>query len=149
MLTKLLEKDGHIITDVECDSWEEVVDILVAPLIADGSVEPQFAESAKEAAVQYGGYVVLIEDIAFFHGRPEAGVKKLDISMALLKKPVYLLEKRITAAFLMAAVDNVSHRDLLKALSQFMNDEKCLELLRKGEDLDAIMTNFKKVEGKI
>jgi len=146
MLTKLLEKEGHVITDVECEDWKDVVDILAEPLIADGSVEPQFAESAKEAAMQFGGYVVLIDDIAFFHGRPEEGVNKMDISLALLKKPVYLFEKRITAAFLMAAVDNVSHRDLLKSLSRFMNDDESLELLRKGEDVESIMANFKKVE---
>ena len=146
IITKLLEKEGHFLTDVLCDDWEQLVDVIAAPLIAEGAVDPQFVESAKEAAKQFGGYVVLIEDIAFFHGRPEAGVYELSLSLALLKDPVYLFEKRIKAAFLLAAVDNVSHRGLLKELSRFMNDDECLELLRKGEDAETIISKLKEVE---
>ena len=148
IILELLDKEDHIQKDVVCDGWEELVDILAAPLIADGTVEPQYAESAKEAARQFGGYVVLIDDIAFFHGRPEEGVNELGITLALLKEPVYLFEKRIKAAFLFTAVDNISHRGVLKDLSRFMNDDECLELLRRGDDLEAIISKFKEVEGK-
>ena len=148
IITKLLEKEGHLLNDVSCDDWEELVDIIAAPLIADGSVEPQYAESAKEAAKQFGGYVVLIDDIAFFHGRPEAGVHEVAMTLALLKEPVYLFEKRIKAAFLFSAVDNISHRDVLKDLFLIMNDDECLELLREGKDLNAIMRKFKDVENR-
>jgi len=144
----MLEKEGHLIKDVVCDSWEELVDILAVPMLKEGAVEPEFVESAKEAVREFGGYVVLIEDIAFFHGKPEIGVHNLALTFATLKEPVYISEKRIRVAFLLAAVDNVSHRGLLKELSTFMTDEDCLELLRKGEDIDAIMAKFKEVEQK-
>jgi len=146
IITKLLEKEGHLLKDVVCEDWEELVDIIAAPLIAEGTVEPEFVDSAKEAAKQFGGYVVLIDDIAFFHGKPESGVHELALTLALLKQPVYIFEKRITAAFLLAATDYISHRGLLKELSLFMNDDGCLELLRKGEDLDAIINKLKEVE---
>jgi len=146
MITSLLEKEGHLLQDVVCTDWENLVDILAAPLIADGSVLPQFAESAKVAVRQFGGYVVLIEDIAFFHGRPEDGVLELSMTLGLLKEPIYLGEKRIKAAFLFAAIDNESHRELLGGLARLMNDEDCLELLREGRDLDAIMKKCKEVE---
>ena len=146
IITKLLEKEGHLLKDVVCEDWEELVDIIAAPLVAEGTVEPEFVDSAKEAAKQFGGYVVLIDDIAFFHGKPESGVHELALTLALLKQPVYIFEKRITAAFLLAAVDYISHRDLLKELSLFMNDDGCLELLRKGKDLDAIINKLKEVE---
>ena len=142
----MLEKEGHLIKDVLCDSWEELVDILAVPLLNEGSVEPRFVESAKEAVREFGGYMVLIDDIAFFHGKPEEGVRELALTLAFLKDPVYLSEKRITVAFLLAAIDNVSHRGLLKELSHFMNDEECLELLRKGEDIDVIMGKLKEIE---
>jgi len=146
IITKLLEKEGHLIKDAVCEDWEELVDIIAAPLVAEGTVEPEFVDSAKEAAKQFGGYVVLIDDIAFFHGKPESGVHELALTLALLQQPVFIFEKRITAAFLLAAVDYTSHRGLLKELSLFMNDDECLELLRKGEDLDAILNKFKEVE---
>jgi len=146
MITNLLEKEGHLLQEVVCTDWENLVDILAAPLIADGSVLPPFAESAKVAVRQFGGYVVLIEDIAFFHGRPEDGVQALSMTLGLLKEPIYLGEKRIKAAFLFAAIDNESHRELLGGLARLMNDEDCLELLREGRDLDAIMKKFKEME---
>jgi len=147
IITGLLGKKGHLFKDVVCNDWEELVDIIAAPLLAEGAVEPQFVESAKEAAKQFGGYVVLIDDIAFFHGRPDAGVREIALTLALLKQPVYLFEKRITVAFLLAAVDNNSHIDLLKELSLLLNDDECLKLLRKGGDLDAILNKFREVEG--
>jgi len=148
IITKLLEKEGHFLAEVICKDWEEVVDKAAAPLIAEGAVEPQFVASAKEAAKQFGGYVVLIEDIAFFHGRPEAGVHEIGMTLVLLKDPVYLFEKRIKAAFLFAAVDNASHRNLLKALSWILNDDTCLERLRDGRDPETIMKRMKEVEAK-
>jgi len=146
MITNLLEKEGHLLQDIICTDWENLVDILAAPLIADGSVLPQFAESAKVAVRQFGGYVVLIDDIAFFHGRPEDGVQELSMTLGLLKEPIYLGEKRIKAAFLFAAIDNSSHQELLGALAKLMNDDDCLELLCEGRDLNAIMKKCKEVE---
>jgi len=146
MITALLEKKGHLLQDVACSGWEEVVDLLAAPLIAEGAVTEAFAASAKEGAKQFGGYVVLVEDIAFFHGRPEAGVHEIAMTLALLKEPVYLFEKRIKAAFLFAAVDTESHGELLRALAGIMNDEACLALLRDGTDPDAILKKCKEVE---
>jgi len=142
----MLGKDGHLIDNVSCGSWEELIDILAEPMLREGTVEPEFVESAKDAVREFGGYMVLIEDIAFFHGKPEIGVHGLALTLALLNEPVFLLDKRIRAAFLLAAVDNISHRGLFKELSVFMTDEICLDLLRKGEETDIIMAKFKEVE---
>jgi len=142
----MLGKEGHLIVNAQCGSWGELIDILAEPMLGEGTVKPEFVESAKDAVREFGGYMVLIEDIAFFHGKPETGVRELALTLALLNEPVFLLEKRIRAAFLLAAVDNTSHRGLLKELSVFMTDEKCLDLLRKGEDADILMAKFKEVE---
>ena len=144
MLGALLEKEGHFLRDITCETWEDLVDILAAPMILDGSVGEEFVDSAKEAVHQFGPYVVLIEDIAFFHGRPDAGVNNLAMTLALLKEPIYLQEKRIKAAFLFAAIDNDSHIDLLKELSEVLNDDECVELLIKGADKQEILKKFKK-----
>jgi mannitol/fructose-specific phosphotransferase system IIA component (Ntr-type) len=144
VLRDLLEKKGHLLENVTCKNWEELVDILAAPMLEDGTVSPEFVESVKEAVHQFGPYMVLIEDIAFFHGRPEAGVKEVDMTLALLKEPIYLQEKRIKTAFLFAALDNDSHIDLLKELSEALNDDECVELLINGDNPKAILNKFKK-----
>ena len=146
MLTDLLLKDGHIIPEISCDNWEDLVDVLADPLIKGSLILPQYAQSAKEVIHKYGAYVVLIDDIAFFHGRPEDGVNEMSMSLGFLKKPIKLKQKRIRTAFLFAAVDNSSHLVLLKELTSFLSCDLCLELLREGKDIGAIVEKIKEKE---
>ena len=146
MITNLLMKDGHIITDISCDNWKDLVDILASPLIKNGLVMPQYAQSAKEVIHKYGAYVVLIDDIAFFHGRPEDGVNEISMSVGFLKEPIFLRDKRILAAFMFAAVDSDTHIELLKELSLLLDCDECLALLRDGKDTGLIMEKLKQRE---
>ena len=146
MLINLLTKEGHIITEVSCNNWEDLVDVLAAPLIKGGMILPQYAQSAKEVIHKYGAYIVLIDDIAFFHGRPEDGVNEMSMTLGFLKEPIYLRQKRIKTAFLFAAVDNNSHIDLLKDLMTFLNCDECLELLRDGKNIGVIIEKLKEKE---
>jgi len=131
---------------VECESWEQLVDISGEPLLKKGLIEAEFLNSVKETVEKYGSYMVLLDDIAFFHGRPESGVSEICMTLALLKTPVFLLDKRVKAAFMFAAVDNKSHQNLLKELAQCMNDDEFLTLLLDGTDSDAILKKLMEVE---
>lgn len=147
MLTCLLDKQTFL-TDVECDTWQELVDIAAAPLIERGAIEPSYLGSIKETIDTYGSYMILVDDIAFFHGRPESGVNEISISLALLKRPVYLGDKRILAAFVFAAIDKTSHRDLLRELAWNLEDDDFLELLRNHGSRDDIMQKLRMTEEK-
>lgn len=130
--------------DVECSSWEELVEIGGGLLVKQGFVEPQFIQSIKDTVAEFGGYMVLLDDIAFFHGRPEAGVKQIAMSLVLLRDPVYLEDKRIKAAFVFGAVDNNSHLDLMGELSGFFQDEEFMDLLRNHGSKEKIFERIKK-----
>ena len=146
MLTNLLMKDGHIIPEISCDNWEELVDVLAAPLIEGGMIMPQYVHSAKEVIHKHGAYIVLVDDIAFFHGRPDEGVNEMSMSLGFLKEPIYLLQKRIKTAFLFAAMDSSSHIDLLKVLASFLSCDECLELLRDGKNIGVIIEMLREKE---
>ena len=148
MISELIQAD-HLLVGVECASWEELVDIAGEPLVRKGLVEPEYLLSVKKAVEKYGAYMVLVDDVAFFHGRPEDGVRELAMSLALLKTPVYLLDKRVKAAFMFAAVDNDSHLDLLKELAVLMNDDGFLALLLDGNDPHAIYQKIREVETEV
>jgi mannitol/fructose-specific phosphotransferase system IIA component (Ntr-type) len=90
--------------------------------------------------------MVLVDDVVFYHGRPEAGVNQIAMSLALLREPVYLAEKRIKAAFVFAAVDHDSHIKLLQELAMLLQDEEFLFLLRNHGDRDQIFRKLKEVE---
>ena len=146
MITNLVMRDGHIIPDISCDNWEDLVDTLASPLINGSLISPQYVQSAKEVIHKYGAYVVLVDDIAFFHGRPEDGVTQMSMSLGFLKDPIYLLQKRVKTAFLFAAIDNDSHIALLKELTLLLNCEECLELLRDGKNIGLIVEKFREKE---
>lgn len=147
MITELITEKTFR-RNVVCKDWEEVVDVAGGLLVDAGSVEPPFLTSIKETVSQYGAYMVLIDDIALFHGRPEAGVKELSMSLVLLQEPVYLLDKRVQAGFVFAALDNSSHLDLLQELAWSLDNDAVLELLCNNAPLEDILKLFKEAEAK-
>ena len=133
MIRNLITEETYL-EDVKCNSWEELVDIGGGLL-----VEPRFLQSIKDTIAEYGSYMVLVDDIAFFHGRPEAGVKDMAMSLVLLRDPVFLGEKRIKAAITFAAVDKNSHLQLMRELGGYLQDEEFLSLLRNNGSKAEIM----------
>lgn len=143
LIRDLITKDTYL-EDLVCKDWEELVDVAGGALVKQGSVEPRFLQSIKDTVSEFGSYMVLVDDIAFFHGRPEAGVNQVSMSLAILRQPVFLMEKRIMAAFVFAAVDNESHLDLMRELGGYLQDEEFLELLRNRGSKEAIMAKIQK-----
>lgn len=115
---------------------------MICDLVTDATYLDGVVCSGWEALVDIGGGL-LVDDIAFFHGRPEAGVKAMAMSLVLLAEPVYLGEKRIKAAFTFAAVDKKSHLGLMRELGGCLQDEEFLELLRNGGPKSEVMKKLR------
>lgn len=141
-------KEETILEDAFCKDWEEVVDAGCNLLIRQGAIGEAYKHAIKAAVEEFGGYMVLIDDIAFFHGRPGNGVYRLAMSLVTLREPVYLKEKRIKAAFVFAALDNSSHMELLQEFGEALQDESFLKLLRENGGKDAILKKIKEGEDK-
>ncbi len=120
--------DQTYLEDVVCTSWEELVEIGGGLLVQQGSVEPRFIQSIKDTIAEFGSYMVLVDDIAFFHGRPEAGVKETSMSLALLRNPVYLSEKRIKAS------DRTAIMNLMIGLDSYTISSGIFPLIGTGGD---------------
>lgn len=131
------------LTDAECNSWEEVVEVAADLLVKDGAIDLEYVDAVKDAVHEFGSYMVLLDDIAFFHGRPCPAVHRLAMSLVTLKSPVYLLEKRIKAAFLFAALDNNSHMELLQEFGEALQDETFLNLLCENGTKEEILNKIK------
>lgn len=144
MLSDIL-KEKNILTNVKCNSWEELVNIGTQLLIDDNSIKPSFVQSIKDTIAEYGAYMVLVEDIAFFHGSPDSGVNETAMSLCLLDEPVFLNEKRIKAAFVFAAVDKESHLSILQQFAELLENETFLNLLKNHGDKEEI---YKYIKGE-
>lgn len=146
MVITTLLNDQTLLTDVSCDSWEDLVDVAGAPLVQRGAVESDFLQSIKDTVVKYGSYMVIVDDIALFHGRPEAGVHEIAMSLALLSQPVYVQDKRVKAAFVFAAIDHDSHVELLRELARALSDDELLQLLLNGGSREDVLNGFARIE---
>ena len=123
--------DKTMLSSVVCRDWSELVDVAGAPLVEQGAIDPQYLASIKQTVKRYGAYMVLVEGVALLHGRPEHAVKRIALSLVTLSQPVDLLGKPVKAAFMLAALDNDSHVDLLRELAQALSDPELLTLLRQ------------------
>ncbi len=138
MMRDLITEETFL-DDVVCADWEALADIGAGLLEARGAVRPTYVQSIKDTVKEFGPYMVVVDDLVFFHGRPEAGVNETSMSLVLLRDPVYLEGRRIMAAIVFAAVDNSSHLELMRELGGFLQDEEFLKLLREHGSREEIM----------
>lgn len=145
MIATLL-RDDTLLTDVECPTWQNAVDLTGAPLIADGTIDATYLAAIKAAVHEYGSYMAIIDGVALFHGRPESSVHRVGLSLALLRNPVNLGDAPITASFILAAPDNESHVELMRELAVGLMDESFVNMLRTGGPRDEILREIHRLE---
>ena len=145
MLTDYINQNT-LVDHVTCKNWEELVDLAGEPLLRNGSIEKNYLQSIKDTVKEHGAYMVFLEDIALFHGRPDSGVNKIAISLAILDEPIFVMQKRVKAAFVFAAVDSDRHSDLLGELVEALQDDEVLMLLRNRGPANQILQKLGKVD---
>lgn len=122
------------------DGWEEGVRTSLEPLISAGFAEPRYADNIIKDLKEVGPYVVLTDDIALIHARPEEGAIKTQMGLLLLRKPVRFegSDADVTLLFSLAAQDPNSHIDAIKVLANFCMDNVKLERLKTSKTVDEI-----------
>lgn len=131
MLSDLLTKE-MIRIDVEAKDWEGAIREGTKVLRQNNYVEECYEEAIINNIKSMGPYMVVAPGIVLSHARPENGVKKLSMSLTLLKNPVVFGHETndpVKIVITVAAIDNETH---LKALSQLM------ELMMNEEDMKKI-----------
>lgn len=139
MLDDLL-KPEFIKINAECDDWKSALKQGTNILLQHKCVEERYYEEIINNFNDIGPYMVVAPGIVLSHARPEAGVKKLSMSLITLKKPVNFGSENndpVKLIVTIAATDSESH---LKALAQLM------ELFMNSEDLKKIINSTNKEE---
>lgn len=114
------------------DTWEDAVRVSLKPLVDGGYAEPRYAENVIADIKNVGPYVVLTDDIALIHARPEEGAIKTQMGLTLLRNPVHFegSDSDVTLLFALAAQDSTSHVDAIRVLASFCMDESKVEQLK-------------------
>ena len=126
---------GNIIIEDTVENWEVAVKLAAKPLVAKGKIDKKYIQSMIENINKFGFYVNLTDDVAMPHSRPEDGVKDTGLSLLKLNNPVKFGEKDISLVFVLAAKDNSSHVDILKELSDLLDDDEKIEKLKSTKKI--------------
>lgn len=82
--------------------------------------------------MKYGPFMILVPEIALFHGKPGKLVKQSGVSLITLKEPVYFKEfdnQPIKAAFAFGGTDSDAHLYLLKEIAKWLLDDDIKNML--------------------
>jgi PTS system ascorbate-specific IIA component len=131
---------------VEAEDWEEVVEITGELLLDSGAIEPSYIRAMKETIEELGPYVVLAPGIALLHSRPEGGVNRICMSLAILDPPVefgHPDNDPVDLAFALGGVDESSHMEALRQLAESLSQEPLVARLRHVSSAEEAATLFR------
>lgn len=137
MIKELLESNIQILPQV--DSWEEAIKIASRPLLEKGYIEPRYIDTMISKVNELGFYIVLSEDVAMPHSRPEDGVLKMGMSLLKLDTPAKFGNNNIQIVITLAAKDNESHIDALTNLVELLNNDEKIEKIKLAKTNQEIL----------
>jgi ascorbate-specific phosphotransferase enzyme iia component len=142
---KLLKPENVQICE-GADDWREAIKISVLPLEKGGYVKQCYKDGIIENLEKLGPYILIADDIALPHARPEQGAIESQVSITLFKNNIrFDREKSSARLFItLAAKDNESHLEALMKVSELLSDE---EAVRKVLEVDDATTLYEYFEG--
>lgn len=137
MLREFVEKKHYKFAE-SAPSWQEAIRMSCEPLVADGTVEKEYAEDIIECITKYGPYIVIMPNIAMPHSQEYAeGVHKTAISFMKLEKPVSFEEGNpeldAKLFFTLASCDSEQHLSNMQRLSNLMMNEEAIAALLEAK----------------
>lgn len=126
------------------DSWEEAVTVACTPLIDGGYVAPRYAEGIIDNANEFGPYFVICPDLALLHARPEQGALKTQLSVTVMREPVFFKPEGpgVRVLVTLAATDSNSHLEVMRELATMFSDASRIEAIATAPDADAVYAEF-------
>lgn len=140
---ELLKKENVQICDAAAD-WRDAIRIAVRPLEEHGYVEACYKEEIISNVERMGPYIVIADNIALPHARPEQGALKTQIGVTLFRKNVVFEGKDMPARLFvtLAAKDSDSHLDALMEISELLSDESTVERILEAPDTEGLYQYF-------
>ena len=79
LLKEIYEKKRYILADGPLE-WRDALREGIKPLVADGSVEPEYGECLIHNVEQHGPYIVLLPGLAMTAVPPTAGSSRMAVT---------------------------------------------------------------------
>lgn len=137
---------GHVFCADAVFTWEQAIRFAAQCLVREGSVTEDYPERIIQITNERGPYMMVTQDVFLAHAKPEDGVNRLDLSMALLKRPVDFGEGRSARVILvLAAVDQETHLPLLGDIRRVFRNHENVDKLCEMERAEDAVDFFKEI----
>lgn len=146
MLSEILT-ESMIRCDVKVSTWQEAIESVGEILVENNKVKHEFIKSMVEVVEEFGPYMILVPEIAFFHGKPGSNVYEPCLSLVVLNEPIYFTEydnQKITCAIGFGATNNDSHLKMLMDLSELLQDQEFIDTVTCNGDKKKILELIQK-----
>lgn len=147
MLSKILKDNIGI--EKEALTWKESIRTASVPLIKNGKIEEKYVEAMINDIERMGFYVVITDKVAMPHSRPENGVNETSLSLLKLDKIVKYGEYDVNLIFILAAENKDKHIEILKELSEFLDEDDEIEKIINAKTIEEIEKIFKEKETEL
>ena len=128
----------------KADDWREAIKISVQPLEQGGYVKSCYKDGIIENLEKLGPYIMIADEIAMPHARPEQGAIETQIGITLFREGVRFDGKETTARLFvtLAAKDSDSHVDALVKISELLSDDETVEAILEASDVQKLYHYF-------
>lgn len=141
MLKDLLT-DKTIKLKVDATDWEDCVKKGGELLKQNGCIESRYIDAMINSVKDIGPYIVIAPGIAMPHARPEAGTKKIGLSLITLKNPINFGNKDndpVRIVVCLCATDHYTHIKAMSELVTLLGDDEKVDKINAAENISDIL----------
>lgn len=127
----------------DCDTWIDAVKEAGSLLVKTNKITEEYIDAAIANVKELGPYIVITKGVALPHATNKKGVISTGMSMITLKNPVNFGNKNndpVKLVVMLAAKDATSHLGALQDLSEFLGNEKFLNLVNNTNNIQEIVS---------
>lgn len=134
---------GNIILKEKVPDWRQAIRTAAQKLLEKEYIEDKYIDKMIENVEKLGPYIILSDDVAMPHSRPEDGVKKTGISLLKLDEGVDFGDNSsIRLIFILAAKNSNSHIDMITELVNMLQNDKKLNRVLNSKTENEILENL-------
>jgi len=135
----LNDKTIQVLDGVE--NWPQALEICARPLLASGTIVPDYVTAIVAQHQKLGPYYVLAPGLAMPHARPEEGAKGLGLSLLKLSRGIDFGAEDadpVDTIIMLAAPDKHSHIEMIAALAELFSSDEDMAQLHRANSLEEI-----------
>jgi PTS system ascorbate-specific IIA component len=145
MLADYIKKEW-IKLGAEAENWEKAIEEGGGLLLKDSVITQNYIEAMKKAVRDMGAYFVVTKNVALPHAKIEEGILETGFSIITLKNPVEFGNSDndpVKYVFCLAIKSSNEHIEILKELSDLLEDKEFFRLLDREKDSEKIYDYLK------